>query len=62
MHDRETPIGRLLERFTIWLAWRLPRRLAYWAAIRVNSHATVTAFKHRTPDKVSIMDALKAWQ
>ena len=29
-----------MERFYIWLAWRLPRTLVYWAAIRLGANAT----------------------
>jgi len=43
------------------IAWRLPRGLAYWAAVRVNTAATVTRYTDRTPDQVSIIDALKVW-
>ena len=28
-------MSQYLERLAIWLAWRLPRRLAYWAYVRV---------------------------
>ena len=54
-------VGRMIEGATIWLAWRVPRRLAYWCAVRVNSRATVKDFPNRTPDEVSIMDALRVW-
>lgn len=51
----------MTEKLLIWVAWHLPRRLAYWTAIRVNSSATTTAFRDRTPDEVSVMDALRVW-
>lgn len=36
----EIRIERLLERLCKWLAWRLPRRLVYFAALRVLSEVT----------------------
>lgn len=27
-----------MDRFWMWLAWNLPRRLVYWCAIRVGTH------------------------
>lgn len=50
------------EKVCIWLAWRMPRQLVLWAAVRLMSHATCTKFSNRTPDNVSIMDALDAWE
>ena len=49
------------EKFLIWLAWKLPRNLAYWAAVRVNSEATTIHYTDRTPSEVSIIEALKVW-
>lgn len=52
----------MIERFWTWLAWKLPRRLAYWAAIRVNAAATTDPrFADKTPWEVSVMDALNTW-
>jgi len=46
----------MLERFVIWLSWRLPRRLAYWCAIRVMTHNY-----GGSPCDRSCTDALKGW-
>lgn len=35
-----TQVHRYPERFWLWLAGRLPRRLVYWAAIRLWAEAT----------------------
>lgn len=44
-----------------WLAWRLPRRLAYWAFIRVHSHATCTVYRDKSPDEITWVQAAAAW-
>jgi hypothetical protein len=49
------------ERLWMWVAWRLPRRLVYWASIRLMSTATCGAYSDRTPTEVNIMEALHAW-
>jgi hypothetical protein len=47
----------LVEKFWTWLAWRLPRGLVYWCAIRVltDGHAL-------GPDERKVSEALQAWR
>ena len=52
---------RLIEKLTMKLAYALPRRLAYWAYVRVHSEATVTTHQDKTPDQVTVFDAMKSW-
>lgn len=54
-------VDRLRERIWRAIAWRLPRGLAYWAAVRVNTEATTTRFTDKRPEEVSIIDALTVW-
>ena len=49
------------EKFWIWLAWKLPKDLVYWCAVRVASHATTTAGVEE-PDRVGIIQMLKRWE
>jgi hypothetical protein len=49
------------EKVWTWLAWKLPKNLAKWAAIRVMAHAT-HEFPDRTPSEISILDVLQAWK
>ena len=48
-------------RLAMWLAWCLPKRVAYWAAIRVAAYATMGEWGKESPDSVSIMSMLKRW-
>jgi hypothetical protein len=50
----------LSELFYRWLAWRLPRNLVKWCALRLMAHAT---FVHRdmTPTDINMLDALSDW-
>ena len=54
----------MIERFTIMIAWLLPRKLVYWCAIRLGSEATVRDDIHRyegdVPD-MTFIDALQRW-
>jgi hypothetical protein len=52
----------MAEKFWMWLAWRLPRPLAYWCAIRVNVHATQGPFSNQEVPALLAMDALKRWE
>jgi hypothetical protein len=50
------------ERFWQFLAWRLPRSLAYWCAIRVMAHATQGRYGTQVVPELTAMDALKRWE
>jgi len=53
-------IRRKREGLIIWLAWKIPRRLTYWCAIRVTAEASQTLSDVEMP-KITAMDALQAW-
>lgn len=44
------------ERFLIWLAWLIPRPLAYWTFIRI-----ATADYDRNPGERTVLDAAESW-
>lgn len=43
-----------------WIAWHLPRAIAYRVLIRCMAHAT-WVYSSIQPDEITIMDALEAW-
>ena len=53
---------KLLEKITIAIAWKLPRSLAYWAAIRVGANATSGKYADQIVPDLKFMDALKRWE
>lgn len=57
----ENMIERIKERICIVIAWALPKRLAYWAAVRVCSYATVGEWSSQIVPELKAMDALKRW-
>lgn len=55
-------IDRRIEKFWMFLAWSvLPRKLAYWACIRVMSHATQGQWSNQIVPELMAMDVLKRW-
>jgi hypothetical protein len=52
---------RMIEKLTMKAAWMLPKRLAYWCAIRVIAHATQGEYGHQIVPDLTAMDALKRW-
>jgi hypothetical protein len=46
--------------FWIWLAWKLPRELTYWCAVRVMAHAS-ERFPSKEVDSLTPADCLKSW-
>jgi len=50
------------EKFWIWLSWKMPRKLAYWCAIRVGAHATTGKYGDTVVPGLSMMDMFKRWE
>jgi hypothetical protein len=53
-------VYRRLDDVCMWLAWKLPRRLAFWCYIRVVSHATIL-HSDLTPDELTFGMISRAW-
>lgn len=54
-------MNRLHEKIVMAIAWALPRRIAYWCAIRVMAHATTGQWGHLETPALLATDALKRW-
>jgi hypothetical protein len=50
-----------MENFWMWLAWKLPKPLIYWCAIRLGVNATVDKYSYQTVSKLNFIDALERW-
>lgn len=50
------------DNFYRWLAWRLPKYLVYWAAIRLIAFATSGKYGNTIVPELSAMDALDRWE
>jgi hypothetical protein len=53
--------NRRAEKLLVWFVWKLPRRIAYWSAIRVISHATVGKYSQQDMADLTATDALQRW-
>lgn len=49
------------EKAQMWIAWKLPKWLAKWAAVRVIAHATTAQHGPTSPGELTAIDALKRW-
>jgi len=50
------------EAFYSWLAWKLPKRVAMWAAVRVGAHATTGKYSSQIVPKLTFLEALNRWE
>ena len=50
-----------MERFYIWLAWRLPKELVKWTTIRLIAHGTQGQYSNTIVPELTAIDALKRW-
>jgi hypothetical protein len=49
-----------LTEFWSWLAWKLPRGLVYWCAIRLMTHSASVLYREEMP-AITCVDAITAW-
>ena len=49
------------DKILLWLAYRLPRRLVLWCAVRVGANATTGEWNTQVVPDLLFMDALKRW-
>lgn len=51
----------MLEKMLQAIAWKLPRRLVYWCAIRVMAHATTGQYADQVTPDLRAIEALERW-
>jgi len=54
--------GKWLEKLQMWVAYKMPRWLVYWASVRLMSYATTGKFATTVVPELTAMDALKRWK
>lgn len=50
------------DRFWIWVAFRLPRSLVYWASVRLLARATVKEYSGQEVPQLKATEALLRWK
>ena len=50
------------EKIAIFIAWRLPRYLIMWCAIRLMAYATQGEYSNTVVPDLTAMDALQRWE
>jgi hypothetical protein len=51
----------MLDKLATWLAWKLPRRLVYWCAIRVGAAASTGRWSSQIVPDLTVGEALNRW-
>ena len=49
------------EKFIIWLVWKLPKRIIYWATVRLFAYAS-SIYTKADSDEIPYLDAVKVWR
>jgi hypothetical protein len=44
------------------VAWLLPRKVAYWATLRVGAHATTGRYGHQVVPELTFFEAIERWE
>ena len=55
-------LNRLIDSFYLWLSYRLPKRLAYYATIRLGVNGTTGKYSNTNTTSVRFMTILKRWR
>ena len=62
MSDISKQRGRKMDKFVRWIAWKLPKRLVMWCAVRVGAYATTGEYSNQIVPDLTFMDAMKRWK
>jgi len=54
--------SQLPEKFWFWWAWRLPKKLVYFAAIRLVAFATQGEYGNTVVSELPAMEAIGRWE
>ena len=49
------------EKLQMWAAWKLPKWLVKWAAVRMFAHAATGEYSEQEVPALYAMDALRRW-
>ncbi len=49
------------EKLWVWLAWHMPRKLAYWCTMRLIAHATSGKYGDTLVPGITAIDVLTRW-
>ena len=55
-------LNRLIDSFYLWLSYRLPKRLAYYATIRLGVNGTTGKYSNTNTTSVRFMTVLNRWR
>ena len=50
-----------MDKFWLNLAHKLPKKLVYWASIRLMSNATTGEYSNQSVPELTAIDALRRW-
>ena len=62
MFPMPTRFAGIIDKLACWLAWKLPRSLAYWCFMRVGAHATTGEWEKQVVPDLLFMDAATRWE
>jgi hypothetical protein len=52
----------MTDKLRMWIAWRMPKSVVYWCAVRVGAHAIQGKYSNQNVPELLFMDALQRWQ
>ena len=50
------------DKFFMWLVWKLPNRIVFWAAMRVWTYGTIGKYGDTIVSELTVIEAMKRWE
>jgi len=54
--------NKIKERWMMKIAWKMPKWLVYFCAIRLGAHATTGKYGSKIVPELNFMEAIKRWE
>jgi len=61
-HDPNYEWERFKEKTLMWVAWKMPRKITYWCAVRVMAAATKGEYETQIVPELLAIDTLSRWR
>jgi hypothetical protein len=62
MMDIKYEVNKIKEKLMMWVAWKMPRWLVMWCAVRLGANATQGKYDTTIVPDLLFMDALRRWE
>ena len=52
----------MIDKIQMYIAWKLPKGIAMWCAVRLAAHATQGEYSNQAVPELTVIESLNRWQ